>query len=174
MVGGQRIQIRVVQGSILDTDVQAIVNAANSLGIMGGGVAGVIRRAAGLEVDEEARRQAPIPVGSAVVTSGGQTRYQAIIHAPTMPEPAMRIDPENVALATRAALALADARGFASVAIPGMGTGVGGVAHADAAAMMIKEIRAFVPRALRTVVLVDVDPAMVQAWRDRLERPAGT
>jgi O-acetyl-ADP-ribose deacetylase len=174
MVGGQRIQIRVVQGSILEMDVQAIVNAANSHGIMGGGVAGAIRRAAGLEVDEEARRQAPIPVGSAVVTSGGRTRYEAIIHAPTMPEPAMRIDPENVALATRAALALADARGFASVAIPGMGTGVGGVAQADAAAMMIKEIRAFVPRALQTVVLVDVDPAMVQAWLDRLERPART
>jgi O-acetyl-ADP-ribose deacetylase len=174
MVGGQRIQIRVVQGSILEVDVQAIVNAANSRGIMGGGVAGVIKRAAGPEVDEEARRQAPIPVGSAVVTSGGRTRYQAIIHAPTMPEPAMRIDPENVALATRAALVLADARGFASVAIPGMGTGVGGVAHADAAVMMIKEIRAFVPQALQSVVLVDVDPAMVQAWRDRLERPART
>jgi O-acetyl-ADP-ribose deacetylase (regulator of RNase III) len=174
MVGGQRIQICVVQGSILDMDVQAIVNAANGRGIMGGGVAGVIKRAAGPEVDEEARRQAPIPVGSAVVTSGGRTRYQAIIHAPTMPEPAMRIDPQNVARATRAALALADARGFTSVAIPGMGTGVGGVAHTDAAAMMIKEIWAFVPQVLQSVVLVDVDPAMVQAWRDRLEHPAGT
>jgi len=159
----------VVHGSILDMDVQAIVNAANSRGIMGGGVAGVIKRAAGPEVDEEARRQAPIPVGTAVVTSGGRTKYQAIIHAPTMPEPAMRIDPQNVALATQAALALADARGFASVAIPGMGTGVGGVAHTDAAAMMIEEIRTFVPHALRTVVLVDVDPAMVQAWRDALK-----
>ena len=71
--------------------------------------------------------------------------------------------------ATRAALELADAKGFASVAMPGMGTGVGGVAHADAAAMMVKEIRALVPRALQTVVLVDVDPAMVQAWRDALK-----
>src|SRR5712692_11111670 len=119
------MQVRVVHGSILDMDVQAIVNAANSRGIMGGGVAGVIKRAAGAEVDAEARRQAPIPVGSAVVTSGGRTQYQAIIHAPTMPEPAMRIEPENVALATRAALALADVRGFSSIAIPGMGTGVG-------------------------------------------------
>jgi len=159
----------VVHGSILDMDVQAIVNAANSRGIMGGGVAGIIKHAAGPEVEEEARRQAPIPVGSAVLTSGGRTRYQAIIHAPTMPEPGMRIDPRNVALATRAALALADARGFASVAIPGMGTGVGGVAYTDAAAMMIKEIRAFVPRALQTVALVDVDPAMVQAWREALK-----
>jgi hypothetical protein len=40
--------------------------------------------------------------------------------------------------------------------------------------MMIKEIRAFAPQALQSVVLVDVDPAMVQAWRDRLERPAST
>lgn len=166
---GNRLQVSVVQGSILDMDVQAIVNAANSRGIMGGGVAGVIRRAAGPEVDEEAQRQAPIPVGSAVMTSGGRTRFQAIIHAPTMPEPAMRIDPQNVALATRAALALADARGLTSIAVPGMGTGVGGVAHGDAAAMMIKEIRAFDPRALQSVVLVDVDPTMVQAWRQLLK-----
>ncbi len=162
----ERLQVNVVQGSILDVDVQAIVNAANSHGIMGGGVAGVIRRAAGSEVDEEAQRQAPIPVGSAVLTSGGKTRYQAIIHAPTMPEPGMRIEPQNVALATRAALALADARGLTSIAIPGMGTGVGGVSHGDAAAMMIKEIQAFTARTLKSVVLVDVDPAMVQAWRD--------
>src|SRR3989442_5909123 len=168
------MQVRLVQGSILEVDVQAIVNAANSRGIMGGGVAGVIKHAAGPEVDEEAQRQAPIPVGSAVVTSGGRTRYQAIIHAPTMPAPAMRIDPQNVALATRAALALADAKGFASLAMPRMGTSLGGVAHADAAALMITEIRAFVPRALQSVVLVDVDPAMAQAWRDRLGHPAGT
>ncbi len=165
-----KLQVRVVQGSILEVDVQVIVNAANSRGIMGGGVAGVIKRAAGPEVDEEARRQAPIPVGSAVVTSGGQTRYRAIIHAPTMPEPAMRIDPQNVALATRAALALADTRGFSSIAIPGMGTGVGGVAHADAANRMIAEIRAFEARTLKSVVLVDVDPAMVSAWREALKK----
>src|SRR5207244_12385740 len=135
-MSGEGIQTRVVQGSILEGDVQAIANAANSRGIMGGGVAGVIKHAAGPEVDEEAQRQAPIPVGSAVVTSGGRTRYQAIIHAPTMPAPAMRIDPQNVALATRAALALADAKGFASVAMRGMGTGGGGVARGDAAGLV--------------------------------------
>src|SRR5205809_6959317 len=100
-VGDQRIQIRVVQGSILEMEVQAIVNAANSRGIMGGGVAGVIKRAAGAEVDEEARRQAPIPVGSAVLTSGGRTRYQAIIHAPTTPAPASGTDPRSLAPARR-------------------------------------------------------------------------
>ncbi|MEK6525881.1 MAG: macro domain-containing protein [Nitrospirota bacterium] len=163
-----RIQIDVVHGSILEVEAEAIVNAANSHGIMGGGVAGVIKRAAGLEVDEEARRQAPIPVGSAVLTSGGRTRFKGIIHAPTMPEPGMRIEPGNVALATRAALALADTQSFTSIAIPGMGTGVGGVAHTEAAARMIKEIKAYSARTLRLVILVDVDSAMVQAWRECL------
>lgn len=162
------IQITVMQGSILEVEAEAIVNAANSRGIMGGGVAGVIKRAAGPEVEEEARRQAPIVVGRAVLTSGGKTKFKGIIHAPTMPEPAMRIPAQNVALATKAALALADEKGFDSIAIPGMGTGVGGIAHTDAAARMIAELKAYRARTLRSVILVDVDPAMVKAWSARL------
>lgn len=164
------LEIRVQQGSILEVDAQVIVNAANSLGIMGGGVAGVIRRAAGSAVEEEARRQAPISVGRAVMTSGGNTAFRGIIHAPTMPQPAMRIPAENVALATRAVLALADEQKIESVALPGMGTGVGGVAHEDAASRMVAEIRAFRPATLRTVILVDVDSAMVAAWREALKK----
>lgn len=162
------LQISIIQGSILDVDAQVIVNAANSLGMMGGGVAGVIKRAAGPEVEEEARRQAPIPVGNAVLTSGGKTKFQGIIHAPTMPQPAMRIPAKNVGLATRAALRLADEKAVESLAMPGMGTGVGGVAPADAAAAMLREIKAFSAQTLRVVILVDVDPAMVDAWQQQL------
>lgn len=165
----EALQIRVVHGSILEADADAIVNAANSRGLMGGGVAGAIKRAAGPEVEEQARRQAPIPVGQAVLTTGGKTGFKGILHAPTMPRPAMRIEPINVALAARAALTLADEQGFRSLAIPGMGTGVGGVAHAEAAAQMIREIKAYSARTLRSVILVDVDQAMVQAWRDCLK-----
>ena|SRR5918996_1914295 len=163
-----KLTIQIIQGSILDVDADVIVNAANSLGIMGGGVAGVIKRAAGLEVEEEARRQAPIPVGKAVLTSGGKTRFKGIIHAPTMAQPAMRIAATNVAHATRAALALADEKDCAAIALPGMGTGVGGVAHVDAAGQMIRAINEHAPRTLRTVMLVDVDRAMVQAWKSCL------
>lgn len=159
------IEITCVQGSLLDVETQAIVNPANSHGLMGGGVAGIIRRAAGSIVEDEARRQAPIPVGRAVLTSGGRTRFAAIIHAPTMPEPSMRIPVENVKLAARAALRLADERGFASLAIPGMGTGVGRVAPEEAAQGMVEEIREFHPQSLRSVTLVDVDPVMVRAWQ---------
>jgi O-acetyl-ADP-ribose deacetylase (regulator of RNase III) len=161
----QTMSIRIVQGSILDVEAEVIVNAANSLGIMGGGVAGVIKRAAGQQVEDEACRQAPIAVGTAVLTSGGTTKFKSIIHAPTMPRPAMRIPSVNVALATKAALALADQHDFPSIALPGMGTGVGGVSHEDAAAMMIREIRSYSPRSLKSVILVDVDEAMAAAWR---------
>ena len=63
--GSRALTITVEQGSLLDVDTQVIVNAANSYGLMGGGVAGVIRRVAGFQVEEEARKQAPIPVGMA-------------------------------------------------------------------------------------------------------------
>ena len=163
------LDVIIVQGSILDTNADVIVNAANSQGLMGGGVAGVIRKAAGLEVEKEAQSYAPIPVGEAVMTSGGKTRFRGIIHAPTMPNPAMRIPSENVAMATRAALSLADSRGLTSIAFPGMGTGVGGVAPNHAATKMLKEIRDYSPQRLIKVILVDVDQSMVQAWRDQLE-----
>lgn len=168
-MGGEAIQIDIRQGSILEVEAEAIVNAANGLGFMGGGVAGVIKRAAGAEVEVEARQAAPIPVGKAILTSGGKTPFKGIIHAPTMPQPAMRIPADNVALATSAALALADERGFASLALPGMGTGVGGVKPEDAASRMLDQIRAHAAGSLRRVILVDVDAAMVDAWRARLK-----
>ena len=161
-----KLQIKIIHGSILEVKAQVIVNAANSYGVMGGGVAGVIRKAAGSSVEQEAIQQAPIPVGTAVLTSGGTTAFQGIVHAPTMPEPAMRIPVKNVAQATLAALHLADSQGFTSLAIPGMGTGVGGVSPMDAATQMLNEITSFSPQNLNKVILVDVDPTMVQAWQD--------
>jgi O-acetyl-ADP-ribose deacetylase (regulator of RNase III) len=49
-----------------------------------------------------------------------------------------------------------------------MGTGVGGVAHADAARAMVEAVRSFSPHTLKSVILVDVDAAMVSAWRDAM------
>ncbi len=161
------MRIDVTHGSLLEAEVEAIVNPANSECMMGGGVAAVILRAAGREVEREAVEKAPVPVGEAVKTGGGKTRFQAIIHAPTMVHPEEKIPVRNVARATCAALRVADGAGLRSLAMPGMGTGVGGVAPAAAAEAMLAEIRAFVPQAkfLERVVLVDVNKEMVAAWR---------
>src|SRR3972149_802642 len=127
------MKIEILKDSILNIKVDAIVNAANSLGYMGGGVAGVIKRAAGIEPEEEAVNNGPTPVGKAYLTTAGWLKYKGIIHAPTMEQPAMKIPPENVYKATKAAIELTEKEHFKSIAILGMGTGVGGVPCHEAA-----------------------------------------
>ena len=103
---------------------------------MGGGVAGAIKRAGGSEI-EEAIQRAPISVGEAVATTAGRLRARYVIHAPTMSQPAMSTDTMNVEKATTAALGVAKQLGLSSAAIPGMGTGVGGVPVEDAARLIL-------------------------------------
>lgn len=164
-ISPQKLNVTIQKGTILEANVDAIVVAANSLGIMGGGVALAVRREAGSETEDEARRRAPIPVGEAIVTSSGRTGFKGIIHAPTMEKPGLRIPPENVYKATLASLKVADASGFQSLAIPGMGVGVGGVRREDAARLMLQAVRDFSPRVLQKVLLIDLDEMMVECWR---------
>lgn len=159
------MEISVVQGSLLEVQVDAIVNPANSLGLMGGGVAGVIKRFGGEEIEKEAVSKAPIPVGSAVLTSAGKLPFKGVIHAPTMEEPAMETTEEKVRKAIRAVLELADRMGFESIAMPGMGTGVGRLPKDVSARAMIEEIRNFQPKNLKRVILVDLDRQMVEEWK---------
>jgi len=160
-----KITVDIRKGNITRVKAAAIVNAANSLGVMGGGVALAIKRAGGAEIENEAVAQAPIPVGMAVATSAGHLPYRYVIHAPTMRRPRQRIPPENVALATRAALETADELACESLAIPGLGTRTGKVNPTVAARQMLEVISSFKPRILRHVVLVDIDKRMVEAWK---------
>jgi len=152
----KNVRIRVAEGDITELDVDAIVNPANSLMIMGGGVAGAIKRKGGIEIEEEARRYAPVPVGEAVATTAGKLKAKYVIHAPTMERPAMRIGLENVEKATRAALLLADKLELESIAFPGMGTGVGGVPYYDAAKKMLEVVKEHVDKGtkLKEIILV--------------------
>ncbi len=133
--------ISVVLGDITQTQADAIVNPANSRLMMGGGVAGAIKRIGGAIIEKEAVQKGPIRVGEAVATSAGKLKARYVIHAPTMPLPAMSTDLKNVEKATSAALRLARDLELSSIAIPGMGTGVGGVPVKDAAQTMIEAIK---------------------------------
>ncbi len=152
------IIVEIYQGDITKAIVDAIVNPANSLMIMGGGVAGALRKAAGDVVEEEARRYAPVPVGEAVVTGAGKLEptVKAIIHAPTMERPAMRTTVEKVKRATRAALKVGLEKNFSSIAFPAMGAGVGGVPVKDSVHAMLEVIEEHANRASKPnrVVLV--------------------
>ena len=160
-----RITIDILKGDITKAKAAAIVNAANSGGAMGGGVALAIRRAGGGDIEREAIAQAPIPVGMAVATTAGHLPYRYVVHAPTMRRPRQRIPAENVGEATRAAIECADGLGCESLAIPGLGTRTGKVNYTVAAREMLEVIARLRPTTLRHIVLIDVDKRMVDAWR---------
>ena len=158
------MKITIIQGDITNLSVDAIVNAANSYGYMGGGVAGAIKRIGGREIEMEAVSQAPIPVGHAVLTTAGRLRCKHVVHAPTMEQPASLIDVGNVNEATRAALECAEENGLKRIAIPGLGTGVGGAPIDKAAKAMLDVIVNFDEKSLEEVILIDRNKEMVDAW----------
>ena len=150
------VNIVVLTGDITKQKVDAIVNPANSLMIMGGGVAGAIKRTGGKEIEEEALKHAPVAVGKAIATRAGRLEARYVIHAPTMKMPAMCIDKKNVQFAVRGALECAKQLGIETIAFPGMGTGVGGLSLEDAARTMVSEIRKHIDTgtSLKQIVLV--------------------
>lgn len=160
----------VEQGSIIEASVDVIVNAANAKGVMAGGVASVIRKAGGLSVESEAMENAPIAVGTALLTSAGKLPFKGVIHASTVSRPAMPVTPDAVYKATMAALRLAREKGFQSVAIPGLGTGIGSVLPEEAAKQMIAACRDVPGNTIELVLLVDVSSSMVEAWRHAIRQ----
>jgi O-acetyl-ADP-ribose deacetylase (regulator of RNase III) len=167
-IGNFEVEAKV--GNLTEQTVDALCNPANSLMYMGGGAAGALKRVGGDEIEREALKHAPVPVGKAIATTAGKLRANWVIHAPTMERPAMRTTPEKVYKATLAALWCADEVGAESMAIPGMGTGVGGVSFKQAAEAMVKAIREFgnEAKSLREVLLCDLGESMVEAWKKKL------
>ena len=161
------MSIIVKRGDITSIDCDAIVNPANSHGYMGGGVAGAIKNVGGENIEKEAIGQAPIEVGRAVSTTSGCLPCKYVIHAPTMKRPAMSIGVENVKLATRAALELAENLGLKSIAIPGMGTGVGRVSFNRAAASIIEVVKDYQDK-FEKIFLIDRNDEMIESFNHYL------
>jgi len=74
--------IGIKKGDLTEEDSEAIVNPANSLMIMGGGVAYAIKKKGGEEIEKEAIKKAPVEIGKAVVTKAGKLKTKHVIHSP--------------------------------------------------------------------------------------------
>jgi O-acetyl-ADP-ribose deacetylase len=147
-----RGEVNVLRGDIADQDTDAIVNAANNQLWMGSGVAGAIKRKGGPVIEQEALAKGPIEIGSAVSTSPGLLKAKRDIHAAVM-GPDLHTDAENIRLAARSSLALAEQEGLASISLPALGTGVGGFSLYHCASLMIGEAIDFM---IRTSVVREV------------------
>ena len=133
-------KIKVYQGDITQLELDALVNAANNRLWMGGGVAGALKRTGGKEIEAEAVKKGPIPIGEAVATGAGSLKARYIIHAAVMGQD-LKTDAEKVKQATKNSLLRADELGIKSIAFPALGTGVGGFPLGDCARIMISEMR---------------------------------
>jgi O-acetyl-ADP-ribose deacetylase (regulator of RNase III) len=132
-------KILFVQGDITEMTVDAIVNAANTDLTMDTGVAGAIRRKAGERVQEACERLAPIRLGAATATTGGNLKAHFVIHAASM-RPDEKATAESIRLATHASLMRAEEKTIRSLALPALGTGAAGISLAECAPIMLKVV----------------------------------
>lgn len=159
-VGSSAISIEVVQGDLVVEagTVDAIVNAANSSLLGGGGVDGAIHRAAGPALLRECRALRAsalpdgLPAGRAVATGAGALPCRWVIHT-VGPVYAAVADPAGaLSAAYRSSLAVADELGCGSVAFPAISCGVYGYPLAEAAPVAVAAVRSFSPAAALSVV----------------------
>ena len=131
--------IEVLNTDITQLEVDAIANAANTELKHGGGVAGAISRAGGPAVQEESSAAAPIGLGDAVETTGGEMPCRWVIHAATM-DLGGPTSADIIREATASTLRKADELGARSLALVAFGTGVGKFPLEDAARIEIDEV----------------------------------
>lgn len=118
---------RLVQNSIIEEKVDAIVNPANESLAHGGGVAGLISHAGGPEIQRESNEKAPVPTGQATYTGAGTLPYKYIIHTVgPIYRGGFDNEPQLLASAVTSALRVADELGLASVSLPSISTGIFG------------------------------------------------
>jgi O-acetyl-ADP-ribose deacetylase (regulator of RNase III) len=160
--------IEVVEGDITKQKVDAIVNAANTSLLGGGGVDGAIHRAAGPELLVECRTLHGCPTGGAKITRGYRLPAPWVIHTvgPVW-EGGTESEDELLASCYRRSLELALQNGIRTVAFPAISTGIYGFPLERATRIAAREVRAFLEgnSALEKVVFVCFDPRTRECYQ---------
>jgi O-acetyl-ADP-ribose deacetylase (regulator of RNase III) len=164
--------VEMSEGDLTVQDVDAIVNAANSRLIPGGGVDGAIHRAAGRELAAACAAIGRCPPGEARLTPGFRLPARYVIHTVGPIYRGTQHDAEVLAAAHRSSLQVAAAQGLASIAFPAISTGVYGYPVEKAAPVVLAAVRDFLATdtTLRLVRFVLWDTTTFAAFRRALDQ----
>jgi len=129
--------LELLDGDITEMDTDTIVNAANAQLVLGGGVAGAIRRKGGPRIQEECNKKGGTFVGGAVITTGGNLKAKYVIHAvgPCWGE---GDEDQKLRNATLNSLKLADANNLKSISFPAISSGIFGFPIKQCAEIMLR------------------------------------
>ena len=170
-------KLSLVQGDITRQATDAIVNAANSGLMGGGGVDGAIHRAGGPAILEECRKIREkigrLPAGKAVITTGGRLKAKHVIHTvgPVWHDGA-RGEAELLASAYRESLKLAAENGLKSISFPAISTGAYGFPIEPAARIALETAIDFIRqnKSIEEIAFVLFDSYSYQVYADTLRK----
>jgi O-acetyl-ADP-ribose deacetylase len=163
--------LEAIQANIVKLDVDAIVNAANTTLLGGGGVDGAIHRAAGPELLAECRTLGGCPTGEARITRGYRLPARHVIHTVG---PVYRNgkhgEPDLLASCYRESLKLAADNGVKTIAFPAISCGVYGYPWEDAVAIAVRESAAALSRhpAIEKIIFACFDGDMLKLYQEAL------
>lgn len=171
-----KTKIILLQGDITKQETDAIVNAANSGLMGGGGVDGAIHRAGGPAILEDCKKivaqRGRLPAGQAVITTGGNLKARHVIHTvgPVW-HGGERGEPETLASAYRESLKVAVENNLKSISFPSISTGVYGYPIPEASQVALGAVIDFLRKdtSLNEVVFVLFDPRTFDAYSQSLQ-----
>ena len=182
MTGGltqpnQKMQIKIkncvlelVKGDITELVADAIVNAANTMLYLGGGVAGAIRRKGGPEIQAQCNKIGGTFVGGAVITSAGNLKAKHVIHA-AGPQMGEGDEDNKLKNATLNSLKLADKHKLQSIAFPAISTGIFGYPVDKCAKIMLSTIIEYLKSntGIKKVTMCLFDDKTLETFQNQLK-----